>query len=122
MAREQRRNEIFAEQLRKDITDFHMDPSRSTVSIPNKRKTQLDENANYRMQIKVEAEIFLESFFPDYPIYIYTYIYICIYIYIHIYIHIHICMYMYIYIYIYIYVCICICIYIIVAIILYNYT
>ena len=104
MAREQRRNEIFAEQLRKDIIDFHMDPSRSTVSIPNKRKTQLDENANYRMQIKVEAESFLESFFPDYPIYIYTYIYICIYIYIHIYIHIHICMYRYIYIYIYMYV------------------
>ena len=78
MAREQRRNKIFAEQLRKDIIDFHMDPSRSTVSIPNKRKIQLDENANYRMQrqIKVEAESFLESFFPDYPIYIYIYIYI----------------------------------------------
>ena len=76
MAREQRRNKIFAEQLRKDIIDFHMDPSRSTVSIPNKRKIQLDENANYRMrrQIKVEAESFLESFFPDYPIYIYIYI------------------------------------------------
>ena len=110
MAREQRRNEIFAEQLRKDITDFHMDPSRSTVSIPNKRKTQLDENANYRMQIKVEAESFLESFFPDYPIYIYIYIhiYICIYIYIHIYIYIYIyvciCIYIYIYIYMYVYV------------------
>ena len=80
MAREQRRNKIFAEQLRKDIIDFHMDPSRSTVSIPNKRKIQLDENANYRMQrqIKVEAESFLESFFPDYPIYIYIYIYIYI--------------------------------------------
>ena len=60
MAREQRRNKIFAEQLRKDIIDFHMDPSRSTVSIPNKRKIHLDENANYRMrrQIKVEAEAF----------------------------------------------------------------
>ena len=101
MAREQRRNEIFAEQLRKDIIDFHMDPSRSTESIPNKRKTQLDENANYRMQIKVEAESFLESFFPDYPIYIYTYIYMHIYIYIYIYTY----TYMYVYVYIYIYIC-----------------
>ena len=45
-ASEQRRNEIFAEQLRKNIIDFYMDPSTSTVSVPNKRKTQLDENSN----------------------------------------------------------------------------